>query len=38
MRTLARRAYVRGFGIVTALLAFGLLAQTAFAGNSGGWN
>jgi hypothetical protein len=38
MRNLARRTYLRGFGIATAILAFGVLAQSAFAfGNSGGW-
>ncbi len=38
MRKLARRAYLHGFGLATALLAFGVLAQSAFAqGSSGGW-
>ncbi len=37
MRKIARRTYLRGFGIATALVAFGIFAQSAFAGGGGGW-
>jgi hypothetical protein len=37
MRNIARRTYLRGFGIATALIAFGVFAQSAFAGGYGGW-
>jgi hypothetical protein len=37
MRKLVGRVYLRGFSIATALIAFGLLAQSAFAGECGGW-
>jgi hypothetical protein len=37
MRKLATRVYLRGFGIVTALIALGLLAQSAIADTAGPW-
>ncbi len=36
MRKLSRQFYLRGFSIATALLSFGLLAQSVFAADGGG--
>jgi hypothetical protein len=37
MRKIARRTYLRAFAVATALAAFGIFAQSAFAGGVGGW-